>query len=172
MFASMRGSRGRGSIPTTSRRSAMHAWEPEKLSIASCITIAPLSVVARFCRFQARENSSSGAANGSGSSPTRTCSRCVRISEVQGYVLNNDKIPYTPGQPLTDADFHPDFEQRGVDMRIGMDIANLSSKSIRGSDCAGTNDTDCIPAMKHARRSGLQPRARFKRPQYPIFDAI
>jgi uncharacterized LabA/DUF88 family protein len=74
----------------------------------------------------------------------------------RGYVINNNRIPYTPGQPLTDADFHPEFEQKGVDMRIGMDIANLSSNRSVDLIALATNDTDCIPAMKHARRSGLQ----------------
>jgi hypothetical protein len=31
------------------------------------------------------------------------------VLKFRGYVINNDKIPYTPGQPLTDADFHPQF---------------------------------------------------------------
>ena len=64
--------------------------------------------------------------------------------------------PYTPGQPLTDADFHPEFEQKGVDMRIGIDMANLSSNRSVELIALATNDTDCIPAMKHARRTGLQ----------------
>jgi hypothetical protein len=34
------------------------------------------------------------------------------VLKFRGFVLNNNKIPYTPGQPLTDADFHPDFEQK------------------------------------------------------------
>lgn len=78
------------------------------------------------------------------------------VLKFRGYVINKDRIPYTPGQPLTDADFHPEFEQKGVDMRIGMDIANLSSNRSVDLIALATNDTDCIPAMKHARRSGLQ----------------
>ena len=78
------------------------------------------------------------------------------ILKFRGFVLNDSKIPYTPGQPLTDADFHPDFEQKGVDMRIGMDIANLAANRSVDLIALATNDTDCIPAMKHARRSGLQ----------------
>jgi len=52
------------------------------------------------------------------------------------------------GQPLTDADFYPDFEQNGVDMRIGIDIANLSANRSVERIVLATNDTDCIPAMK------------------------
>ena len=78
------------------------------------------------------------------------------VLKFRGFVLNNNKIPYTPGQPLTDADFHADFEQKGVDMRIGIDMANQSSNRSVELIALATNDTDCIPAMKHARRSGLQ----------------
>jgi uncharacterized LabA/DUF88 family protein len=41
-------------------------------------------------------------------------------------------------------------------MRIGIDIANLSANRSVEVIVLATNDTDCIPAMKHARRSGLQ----------------
>jgi uncharacterized LabA/DUF88 family protein len=78
------------------------------------------------------------------------------VLKFRGFVLNPKRIPYTPGQPLTDGDFYPDFEQKGVDMRIGIDIANLSSNKSVELIALATNDTDCIPAMKHARRSGLQ----------------
>jgi uncharacterized LabA/DUF88 family protein len=78
------------------------------------------------------------------------------VLKFRGFVLNKAKIPYTPGQPLTDQDFYPDFEQKGVDMRIGIDMANLSSNRSVELIALATNDTDCIPAMKHARRSGLQ----------------
>lgn len=64
-------------------------------------------------------------------------------------------IPFA-NQPLTDADFKPDFEQKGVDMRIGLDIA--SHAAIRSADriILISGDTDCIPAMKLARINGLQ----------------
>jgi uncharacterized LabA/DUF88 family protein len=78
------------------------------------------------------------------------------VLKFRGYLINSNRIPYTPGQPLTDADFHPEFEQKGVDMRIGIDMANLSSNRSVDLIALATNDTDCIPAMKHARRSGLQ----------------
>jgi len=78
------------------------------------------------------------------------------VLKFRGYVINNNRMPYAPGQPLTDADFHPEFEQKGVDMRIGIDMANLSSNRSVDLIALATNDTDCIPAMKHARRSGLQ----------------
>lgn len=60
------------------------------------------------------------------------------------------------GTPLCDDDFRPDFEQKGVDMRIGLDIANFASTRSVDRVILLTGDTDCIPAMKHARISGLQ----------------
>ena len=78
------------------------------------------------------------------------------VLKFRGYVINSNKIPYTPGEPLSDCDFHPEFEQKGVDMRIGIDMATLSSNRSVDLIALATNDTDCIPAMKHARRSGLQ----------------
>lgn len=57
---------------------------------------------------------------------------------------------------LADSDFKPDFEQKGVDMRIGLDMANFSSARTVDRLILATGDTDCIPAMKHARINGLQ----------------
>lgn len=57
---------------------------------------------------------------------------------------------------LTDADFNPQFEQKGVDMRIGLDIASYSSEHLAKRIVLITNDTDCVPAMKYARIAGLQ----------------
>jgi uncharacterized LabA/DUF88 family protein len=58
--------------------------------------------------------------------------------------------------PLTDADFKPQFEQKGVDMRIGLDIASYSAERLVDRIILCTNDTDCVPAMKFARIAGIQ----------------
>lgn len=50
----------------------------------------------------------------------------------------------------------PDFEQKGVDMRIGLDMANFCALKTVERLILITGDTDCIPAMKHARINGLQ----------------
>lgn len=60
------------------------------------------------------------------------------------------------GQPLTDANFRPDFEQKGVDMRIGLDIATIAGLGCVDRIILVTNDTDCIPAMKHGHKAGIQ----------------
>lgn len=57
---------------------------------------------------------------------------------------------------LTDDEFRPVFEQKGVDMRIGLDIASYSTGRLADRIILMTGDADCIPAMKHARKAGLQ----------------
>jgi uncharacterized LabA/DUF88 family protein len=64
-------------------------------------------------------------------------------------------VPIPPAG-LTDADFRPHFEQKGVDMRIGLDIAHFCSTRAVDRIALISNDTDCIPAMKYARIAGLQ----------------
>ncbi|WEK55324.1 MAG: NYN domain-containing protein [Candidatus Cohnella colombiensis] len=53
-------------------------------------------------------------------------------------------------------DFEPNFEQKEVDIKIGLDVAWLSSKSIVDKIILVTGDTDLVPAMKFARREGVQ----------------
>lgn len=65
------------------------------------------------------------------------------------------RIPIS-SEELTDDDFRPDFEQKGVDMRIGLDIANFASHRSVDRIILVTNATDCIPAMKNGRIAGLQ----------------
>lgn len=61
-----------------------------------------------------------------------------------------------PPLGLSDADFDPDFEQKGVDMRIGLDIATFCETKAVSRIALITNDADFIPAMKYGRIAGLQ----------------
>jgi len=65
------------------------------------------------------------------------------------------KIPLASAS-LSDGDFTPDFEQKGVDMRIGLDMATCSEQHSVERIILSSGDTDCVPAMKHARKAGLQ----------------
>lgn len=56
---------------------------------------------------------------------------------------------------LKDSDFEPDFVQKGVDMRIGIDIATLASKHQVDQIILIAGDSDFVPAAKHARREGI-----------------
>jgi uncharacterized LabA/DUF88 family protein len=60
------------------------------------------------------------------------------------------------GRALQPDDFVPDLKQKGVDMKIGLDVAWLASKGIADRIILVTADSDFIPAMKFARREGVQ----------------
>lgn len=58
--------------------------------------------------------------------------------------------------PIDEADVVPQTEQKGVDMRIGLDIASLALKKQVSLIVLVTADSDFVPAMKFARREGVQ----------------
>ncbi len=53
-------------------------------------------------------------------------------------------------------DLVPNVEQKGVDLRIGLDIARLSLCKFVDVIVLVTGDSDFIPAMKFARREGIR----------------
>lgn len=53
-------------------------------------------------------------------------------------------------------DLRPVVKQKGVDMRIGLDIASLTLKKHVAMIVLATGDSDFVPAMKFARREGAQ----------------
>ena len=57
---------------------------------------------------------------------------------------------------LTDQDFSPALRQKGVDMRIGIDMASLSLKAQVDTIILVTGDADFVPAAKLARREGVR----------------
>jgi hypothetical protein len=59
-------------------------------------------------------------------------------------------------EDLSDSDFTPSFEQKGVDMRIGLDVATFCRTRAVDLVVLVTGDTDCVPVLKHARIGGLQ----------------
>jgi uncharacterized LabA/DUF88 family protein len=56
---------------------------------------------------------------------------------------------------LQAGDVQPEFQQKGVDVKIGLDIAWLSSKRVVEKLVLVSADNDFIPAMKFARREGI-----------------
>ncbi|MGI9491268.1 MAG: NYN domain-containing protein [Geminicoccaceae bacterium] len=58
--------------------------------------------------------------------------------------------------PLNAKDLVPNVEQKGVDLRIGLDIARLSLCKLVDIIVLVTGDSDFIPAMKFARREGVR----------------
>lgn len=57
---------------------------------------------------------------------------------------------------LTDDDFVPALRQKGVDMRIGLDIASITLKRQADVIVLVAGDADFVPAAKLARREGVQ----------------
>ena len=57
---------------------------------------------------------------------------------------------------ITESDVSPHIEQKAVDMRIGMDIALIALKKLADLLIIITGDADIVPALKLARREGMQ----------------
>ncbi|MDR2093759.1 MAG: NYN domain-containing protein [Azoarcus sp.] len=57
---------------------------------------------------------------------------------------------------ITVGDLYPQIQQKGVDMRIGMDIAALTLRKHVQIIVLVSGDSDLLPAMKFARREGCQ----------------
>jgi uncharacterized LabA/DUF88 family protein len=75
------------------------------------------------------------------------------VLKFRGYVVKKN---HQPSNPPVDADFVPKFQQKGVDMRIGLDMATIAANRSVDLIALMTNDTDCVPAMKLVRRAGIQ----------------
>lgn len=56
---------------------------------------------------------------------------------------------------LTENDFMLSVTQKGVDMRIGIDISSLAFKKQVDQIVLISGDSDFVPAAKHARREGI-----------------
>ena len=56
---------------------------------------------------------------------------------------------------LTDDHFTLDIKQKGVDMKIGLDMATIASKKQVEKIILITADSDFIPAIKMARKEGI-----------------
>lgn len=57
---------------------------------------------------------------------------------------------------LSAGNIKPMVSQKGVDMRIGLDMASLALKKLSSLIVLVTADSDFVPAMKFARREGAQ----------------
>ena len=56
---------------------------------------------------------------------------------------------------LRDEDFSPNLRQKGVDMRIGLDIATITLKKQANIIVLVSGDSDFVPAARLARREGV-----------------
>ncbi|KAB6716707.1 MULTISPECIES: NYN domain-containing protein [Roseobacteraceae] len=76
----------------------------------------------------------------------------------RGYKLKKSTMDdkALPTRALVENDFVLDIEQKGVDLRIGLDIARLSLTRMVQTIVVVTGDSDFIPAFKFARREGVR----------------
>jgi uncharacterized LabA/DUF88 family protein len=84
----------------------------------------------------------------------------LRLGEVSanGWKLTRKALEddTLPARLLTAEDFAMDVEQKGVDLRIGLDIARLSLGRLVHTILVVTGDSDMVPAFKFARREGIR----------------
>jgi hypothetical protein len=65
-------------------------------------------------------------------------------------------VPGANSATLNPGDIVPNITQKGVDMRIGLDMATLALKKQVGIIVLVTADSDFVPAVKLARTEGVQ----------------
>ncbi|AXK83803.1 NYN domain-containing protein [Pseudolabrys taiwanensis] len=78
---------------------------------------------------------------------------------VHGWALGNaamQNLAKNGARTLAAADLVPNIEQKGVDLRIGLDIARLSLGKLVDIIVVVTGDSDMVPAFKFARREGVR----------------
>ncbi len=87
--------------------------------------------------------------------------RLGELSEEQlGYKLKTDALKKLYNGKVTleelgDDDFELNIQQKGVDMKIGIDIASLAYKKQVDQIILISGDSDFVPAAKLARREGI-----------------
>ena len=82
------------------------------------------------------------------------------IDSDTGYVINPQALKKLCRKEitvddLTEGDFTISLAQKGVDMRIGLDISSLATKRLVDQIILIAGDSDFVPAAKFARREGI-----------------
>jgi uncharacterized LabA/DUF88 family protein len=83
----------------------------------------------------------------------------LRMGELafRGWAVAREALPERADEATIRAEhIRPNVQQKGVDMRIGLDIAALTLKRMADIIVLVTADSDFVPAMKFARREGAQ----------------
>ena len=84
----------------------------------------------------------------------------LRVGETttNGWKLGESALRNLSGNPraIEARDFVPNVTQKGVDLRMGLDIARISLTRTAATIVAVTGDSDMIPAFKFARREGAR----------------
>lgn len=82
------------------------------------------------------------------------------LKEQGGWKIHSPKLKELINKRITiddlkEEDFYYDIKQKGVDIRIGLDIASLTYKRLVGKIILVSGDSDFVPAAKLARREGI-----------------
>ncbi|WP_230589879.1 NYN domain-containing protein [Trueperella pyogenes] len=86
--------------------------------------------------------------------------RGEELKTQQGYTLKPNSVKALLARKitldeLTERDFTLDITQKGVDMRLGLDISTLAERNLVNQIVMIAGDSDFVPDAKHARRSGI-----------------
>lgn len=87
--------------------------------------------------------------------------RMGKLSDVKPhFMLDPDKVKKLCASSITvddlsEKDFRISFMQKGVDMRMGIDISSLAYEGIVNQIILISGDSDFVPAAKAARRKGI-----------------
>lgn len=84
--------------------------------------------------------------------------RLGRLSDQSSWKLKANatkRLLADPAVPLTDEDFELDVKQKGVDMKLGLDVAAMAFKKQVDQIVLIAGDADFVPATKLARREGI-----------------
>lgn len=77
---------------------------------------------------------------------------------VRGWRIGQKALKQMVTAPRVPApkDLTPNIQQKGVDLRIGLDVARLALRQLVQVIVVVTGDSDMIPVFKFARREGLR----------------
>lgn len=86
--------------------------------------------------------------------------RLGQLKSSKGWIINPDKTKELMAKKITiddlnEKDIKLDLRQKGVDMKIGLDIASLAIKKMVSQIILISGDSDFVPAAKTARREGI-----------------
>jgi uncharacterized LabA/DUF88 family protein len=83
--------------------------------------------------------------------------RCGEMS-FNGWIASDQAVSdiLKSGRAFLPSDFRPNLQQKGVDLRIGVDITLMSKEHLVDRIILVAADSDFVPAMKLARREGVQ----------------
>lgn len=76
--------------------------------------------------------------------------------ELKGSTLRTLRQSGNQNASLTDDSFQPNIQQKGVDTKLGLDMAWITFCHVAERVIIVTGDSDFVPAIKAARRNGVQ----------------